>query len=487
MSKEKLLREWLEEEPSQGEVELGKGERNSFFEFVLKFRELMIEKGFREINLPVMESKHDVMEQRKFGFYVNDGYLLAEPTRYYSLSLEDLKEILPDATEAVYKKVLDVFEDYSKGKIHARDLPRALVARAGLLIDQAILVCNKAVPPRARTGKLMVRNFFASSWLIGLRHLYKRYPSPQAYFTIGMAFDPLSEKVKGRYHLSGVIVGNTSVSQMVKIVKELLAEFNVSPEIVRDVTGDTLFIPNSFHSISSKGVKMGYVAQLSFTSLEYAGIDEPVVMFDLDLLSTYRAMGKEPLSDLYPYLFGEWYLPDEEIAKHLEIREKPTSLLGREILVALRKNAELYASQPAPCEFKVYEKEFEEKALEVWIIGYEKSLVGPGFNNEIIVYKGSILALPTTGDHEALLNGVRTGIKLGDALANYVAAEIEKDPLRPREFKFDVTSIENANIHIPKQVQEYIKHIGADINLEAPVYFKVEARIRKLWVYRKGQ
>ncbi len=482
-----LLEKWLSEEPSTGSVELGEGSKNEFMEFVSGIREFLVKSGFKELVLPIVGDKSDMVKQRGFSFYSNDSYVLAGSTRHYSLSLDDLKEIIPDADEALYKRVVDVLEDYKSGRLSARDVPRVLAARVGLLLDQAILVSSKAIPLRVRATQLVLRSYMANAWISALKVLYARYPSPQAYFNIGRIFDPTREKVKGRYHVSGVIVGDTSVSQMEKIVLKLLETFNVKPDVVEEIIADTIFIPKSYHTFSFKGVKFGYIAQLSFTSLEKYGVEDPVVIFDLDLLSLYRAMGKEPLSALYPWLLGDWYIPDEEIASHIRIAKKPETLIGREILVSILKHAKLYATQPAPCEFKVYEKEFDEKKLEVWLVGYDKALVGSGFNNEIIIYKGNILALQPVGDSEPVMNGVKTGITLGEALANLVARQIELDPTRPREFQVDKTSLENANIYIPKQIVDYIDHIGGDINIEAPVNFRVEARIKKLWVYRKEQ
>ena len=482
MNKRKMLENWLNEEYTGENIELGTGRGNKFNEFILSIRELMIKTGFDEVELPIIEPKRI----RDFSFYASDAYTLSKPTRYYSLTFDDLKEIIPDVTENSYKKVTEVLDEFSNGKIHAIDLPRVLVKRAGLLLDQAILVCDKSIPTRSKTSNFVARYSMASSWISKLEFLYKRYPSPKAYFTIGLVLDPLQEKVQGRPHLSGIIVGGINAEQMVKLVTDLLSQLNISPEIGREVNGDILLMPSSYHAISYKGTRIGYSAQFSFTSLERAGIDDPVAIFDLDLLNLYRAMGNKPLSDLYPYLFGEWYLSDSEIASHLKIAKRPITDLGKSILVSMRKTIDLYASQPAPCEFKVFEKEFDEKALEVWVVGCDKKLVGPGFNNEIIVYKGDILALPTASDHEAILNGVRTGIRMGDSILNYIARQLELNPLKPRKFEYDMATLENSNILIPKQVLNYVSHIGSDIKFEVPVKLCVEARVRKLWVYKKG-
>ena len=487
MGRPSVLKSWLAEEMSEGRVDIGSGSSNEFLQFVSRVRESFIKSGFKELVLPIVGGKSDLLKQRGFSFYSNDAYHLSGSMRYTSLSFDDLKQFVPDADEELYKRVLDVLEDYKLGRLSARDVPRALVARVGLLLDQAILVSDKAIPLRVKATQLVLRSFMASAWVSALGVLYSRYPSPQAYFTVGRIFDPTAGKVKGRFHASGVIIGNTSVDQMKRIVLDIVSGFGISPSISEEIIADTLFVPRSYHALSFKGVKFGYVAQLSFTSLGNYGIEDPVVIFDLDLLSMYRAMGKEPMGALYPWLLGEWYIPDEEIASHLKIARRPETTLGKEILVAIMKNTKLYSSQPAPCEFKVYEKEFEDKGLEVWVVGYDKALVGSGFNNEVIVYKGNIMALQPVGDSEQVMNGVRTGITLGEALANFVSRQIELDPTRPREFQIDKTSLENANIYIPKQIVDYVSHIGADINLEAPVSFRVEARVKKLWVYRKDQ
>ncbi len=480
-----MIERWMKEEPSQGTVELGTGSKNEFLETIGELREAFVSKGFKEIAIPLVAEKGELVKARGLSFYLNDFYFLSGSSRYVHWDEGKVAEIVPDLSKDTLVKIKGVFDEYRSGRINARDVPVELVEKAGLLVDQAVKLASKLIPVRMKTTSLAIRRDMASSWLFALKYLYSRYPSPQAYFTLGRIFDPTLEKVKGRYHLSGVIVGQSSVSQVMKILEDVLKGYNLALEFDQRLVGDTLFIPRSFHIISSRGHEFGYVANLSFTSLEKFEIDDPVVIFDLDLVSMYRAMGKEPLSDLYPYLFGEWYIPDNEIAEHLSIARRPETLLGREVLAAMRKTIDLYASQPAPCEFKVYEKEFKDKALEVYVVGYDKRLVGPGFNNELIVYKGDILALPAVGDHEAVLNGARTGIRIGDAVLNYIAREIEKDPERPRVFQYDMATLENSNVFIPRQILNYITHIGADIKLEVPLKLRVEARIKKLWVYRK--
>ncbi len=482
MRKSKLA-EWLSEEPRlDGEVELGKASPNEFMEFERTLSNSLIKLGFNEVVLPEIIDKADLDNQLGINFYINDFPQLAVSSRMHTLTDEDIKKVIPDIGKSTLNKVKTLFDDYSSGKILARDVPRLLVEVAGLLPEQAILLTERVMKTKFSLSGRFLSSSLCSLWFKTLSELYKRYPSPRAYFAIGNVH--IFEET--RPILSGVLVGDSSISQLKGILSKIFSDLNMTPSFLPSITTYLAFIPRSFMKMKFRETTFGHIAQLSSTSLHNYGIEDPVFYFEIDLLKMYRAMGKEPLSALYPQFYGEWYLSDEEIASKIGIEKKPKTKLGKEIVNAILKNAKLYSSQPAPCEFKVYEREFDEKALEVWIVGYEKSLVGPGFSNELVVYKGSILALPSVGDHEALINGVKTGIKMGDALANFVAAEIENEPLKSREFQFDKTTMENANLHIPSQVLSYIKHIGGDLKIDAPVFFRVEARIRRLWVYKKG-
>ncbi len=480
--KKTRIKEWLSQEARiEGEAKLGAGKPNDFMEFQRKLALKLVDLGFVEVNLDHFVDKEDLNKQLGINFYANDFPQLALSSKAYSFSLGDLRNTIPDASEGLYSKIISVLDDYSAGGVLARDLPRKLVEFAGLLPEQAIEIAEKATKVKFSLSGKFLRSSLCSAWFKSLEAFNEKYPSPNAYFSIGYTYIGDSATPT----LSGAIIGGSSVNQLKSLILSLLADFNVTPSFIPSLTAYTSFIPQSFMRMKFRETFFGHVTQLSSTSLKNYKITEPVFYFEIDLLKLYRAMGKEPLSALYPQFYGEWYMSDEEIAGHISLIKKPQTDIGKEIANAIIKNAKLYSSQPAPCEFKVYEKEFENKALEVWMVGYEKSLVGPGFNNEVVVYKGSILALPTVGDHEALVNGAKTGIKIGEAVANYVASEIEAKPNETKQFQFDKTTIENANIHIPKQISSYVKHIGGDINLEAPVFMRVEARIRKLWVYRK--
>jgi hypothetical protein len=74
------LESWIKQEPTNGNVEVGGGGRNTFVDFMNSLREKMIEKGFKEIVLPPAVDKGDVILARGFSFYLNDYAFISNPS-----------------------------------------------------------------------------------------------------------------------------------------------------------------------------------------------------------------------------------------------------------------------------------------------------------------------------------------------------------------------------------------------------------------------
>ena len=163
---------------------------------------------------------------------------------------------------------------------------------------------------------------------------------------------------------------------------------------------------------------------------------------------------------------------------------------GRELSSKIVKTCELYAQHPAPCEFKLLEKEVGDNKVEAWLTAEEGTLCGRDYANEIFVFDGNVVSSPAMGStplqKQVVSRGRRTGISFVKAFADYASFLVESDPAKPQRIELSSASDpSDANIVVPELVRRFIESKGKALDVSGDVSIAVESRVKRLWTHEQ--
>ncbi|MCD6522561.1 MAG: hypothetical protein J7K68_02340 [Candidatus Diapherotrites archaeon] len=492
-----------------------RGERLLVFEIASQLRSMLIDRGFDEFSLPLFVGEKDVRKMYNIEtplalqYHNHISLLKKEYVQITEDVVNKIKEVAPSFNEKRKAQLEEMLEQYKRNELHGTDLKRELVERLGVRMEQASRIIamlfsdNKLPDPTT----LMLRSDVQSSWFETIAVMLKKEPLPLQMFSYGIAFrriDDVDEnELRGYPTISGVVVDeNISDAYVMELIKELLTEMGTEQiEFEKEIATNAINIPGTEHSIIAenhlgKRLKVGKIAMYSPIALSEYGIEYPTMSFVFALEKMAMLFGniENPKKALYPQFYGEWTLTDKEIAELIREKETPHTELGREISKKIVKTCELYSTQKSPCEFKVFEKEVGDNKLEVWVVEEKEGsqLCGPAYINEVYVYDGNILALPPSGFDEKPLvketraKGIKTGVRLINAFADYCAARIEKEPTKQQRFQVkNIRDPDEVNVDVPLIVRRYINSKGKVLNVRGPMFVTVETRIKRLWVHEQ--
>ena len=172
-------------------------------------------------------------------------------------------------------------------------------------------------------------------------------------------------------------------------------------------------------------------------------------------------------------------LTDEQIVDCLGFNEYPGSDLGFVIMKNIIKTIEQQGDKSAPVRFKIFEKQWPENKIEVYLFANEGKLCGPDILNSIYVMNGNLFSVPPTSEefknireggkkftNFAELFGALIGAKVEAMQSEYEVVEMNK-----------IEGFETANIKVPSFLQRFFEKNNKDFNLEADIFLKAEIKL----------
>ncbi|MFC2175313.1 hypothetical protein ACFLQ2_05650, partial [archaeon] len=400
--------------------------------------------------------------------------------------LESITQIAPTFTEDRLKILKSLVESFSNREFNSDALLSLVVEKTGVRMDQAseivsLLFSKKQPKP---TGFLL-RSTLATPWFETLAVLTKKESPPLQLFSIGVGFRRGSQSC---YLASGAVVSDSvSLDDGKALVKSLLKSSGLELSFGQVAATSKLFIPGTEFVILSGKSQIGRLGLASPIALSAYGVGLPVFVFEFSIEKLGVALGlaKEEKEFLYPQFFGEWRLPDAEIARLVRVGVSP-STWGKELASKIIKTCTLYSLQPAPCEFKLLEKEVGNSKVEAWLVSEKGFLCGRDIDNEVLVFDGNVISSPpmgsTTLEKKAVSGGTKTGVTFLKAFADYAGYLIEREPERAQAIKVGaVSDAADANIVVPELVRRYIESTGRELGVLGEVGLSVETRVKKLW------
>jgi O-phosphoseryl-tRNA synthetase len=294
------------------------------------------------------------------------------------------------------------------------------------------------------------------------------------------------------------MVGETaSMDAGERAVTMLFEELGLKFNLRKKKATSHCFIPGTETIVTSDDSSaLGSFGLLSPVSLSNYDIGVPVFYATISLSAVTVGLGKaeSERAALYPQFYGSWIMPDVTIAALVNVGDVPVTVWGKDLSRKLVKTAELYMSHIAPCEFKVFEKEFEDLRISLWLVSKNGTLCNESVLDEIFVNDGSIVSVPPTGKNNnpsvyaARRFGIRTGIRILNSFADMVAARVEKNPQNPQRFSVAVPqNPTDVNISIPGLVADYMRSKNKQVLLGGDLGITTELRVKRLWVHEQPQ
>jgi len=491
------------------------GRPHPLFETIQKLREAYLRLGFSEIVNPVFIDEIEV--RRQFGKEANAVldrcfYLAALPRPDVGLPEEKLsllrvvlgREVTEEEVEELRKKL----HEYKKGGISGDDLSyeigRALNASDDIgmrVIDEVFPEFKEMAPETTRTT---LRSHMTSGWFLTLKNLWWRMELPIKLFSIDRCFrreqSEDATRLMSYFSASCVLMDeDVSVDDGMAVAEALLSQFGFEDFRFReDEKRSKYYIPGTQTEVfayhpklegSSTKYSDGWVEIATFgiyspTALAHYDIPYPVM--NLGVGVERLAMILYECSDVrelvYPQFYGEWKMSDREIASAIKLRKVPLSREGEEIASAIYEGFVKYGNEKGPCEFEVWRGGIFEREAKVSVFEIEEvKLAGPAAFNEIVVFDGSIMAVPRNEEHEKYFReGVPTGIVFAEAFANEASSKIEKAVLKGENFTHRVRVVKSPgdiNVEIPLHVQRYITSNNKKIDVRGPTFLSVKVEI----------
>ncbi|MCK4328190.1 MAG: hypothetical protein KAW41_07045 [Candidatus Diapherotrites archaeon] len=477
--------------PSGGYSSKQAGKPHAEAEFIQKLRIQLISAGYTEVALPVFVDEAEARQQRgpEARLALLDSYAVSAFPRSSPPAanpLEKMRAIAPSFNEAKLEELKLLAADFSRGELDSDALLSCVVEKTGVRMDQAseiVTLLFSESPPKA-TG-LLLRNGLVESWFETLAVLAKKESPPLQLFSIGLGF---RRGGNPGYVASGAVVSDAvSVEDGRSLVTSLFSALGIEPSFEKVAATSKLFIPGTELVVSCRGAAVGRIGMLSPIALSAYGVATPVFVFELIVarLGVLLGMAKEENEFHQPQFFGEWMMPDAELARLVRISTTPFSW-GKEVASKIIKTCSLYSQQQAPCEFKLLEKDIGDNRVEVWLLAEQGTLCGRDYDNELFVYDGNLVSSPAMGaselEKEAVAKGTRTGISFVRAFADYAGCVIEQSPAAGQRVALGkVSDPADANIAVPELVRRYIKSKGRSLGVSGDVGLIVESRVKRLW------
>jgi len=489
----------------------GEGKTHPIIDLILKIRNILLSLGFEEIlNPSIVEDKEVYRQYGPEAPVILDRcfYLAGLPRPDIGIdkkTISELKKTIPELTDEKIEKLKEVFRAYKEGKIEGDNLVEELVVKLNIKEEQATTILGffpeflrlQPIPTR-----LILRSHMTALWFPVLASLQHKRSLPLKLFSIGPKFrreqrlDPLH--LYESYVASIVVMAEEiSLEDGIELTKNILSRLGFKDVrfIVKTATSK-YYAPQTemevFVKSGEEWVEIGDQGLYSPVALANYGIEYPVfnVGFGVERIAMILHGETDVRKISYPQFYETVEYTDEELARMVEIKEKPETVEGKRIVDAIVQTAIKNAEEKGPCKFLAYKGKILDKDIEVYVYESDKDakLLGPASLNTIYVYNGNILGIPEKGlENEELVvkareKGVSTGIRYLDAFASYTAYQIENMVKKGEtgEKSFRVKIVKNPsdiNVKIAPPAERYITSKNKKIMVKGPTFLGVKVKI----------
>jgi O-phosphoseryl-tRNA synthetase len=474
------------------------------FETIHRLREVYLQLGFDEAANPLIIEEQDIY--RQFGpeaSAVLDRvfYLAGLPRPNIGIAKAQVDQI----SRILGKPVGDEMERNLKETLHAYkkatiDGDELLVTLAGVLetddavavriLDEVFPEFRELVPEPSR---MTLRSHMTSGWFLTLASIWDRVPSPIRLFSVDRCFRREQEEGPTRlmtYHSASCVVAGPDITAEdgMAVSEALLSAFGFTDFTFRpDEKRSKYYMPDTQTEVYARHPVHDWVEVATFgvyspSALAEYGIGIPVMNLGLGVERLAMiCYGSDDVRQLtYPQFFPR-RVTDSEIARAIDVREKPHTVEGREIVHAIVRTATEQALAPGPCSFTAWRGTIQGTGLEVIVEEREEGarLCGPACFNEIVVHHGSVLGIPATEKWaEVRKEGVSTGITYLEAAASLAASRIEEGARCGKEAAVQVKMAKlpsDINLRIAEHAMRYITDHGRKVDVRGPVFLAVRS------------
>jgi len=501
------------------------------FATINRLRETYLSIGFDEAENPVIIEEKDIY--RQFGpeamavldrvFYL--GGLPRPNVGIARKQLDEINEILtshqnplvhadslpagkvqhrvsyPPMTKETEEHLRETLHAYKKSEIDGDELTIELAKVLG--VDDALVVhILEAVFPEFRalvpeSSRSTLRSHMTSGWFITLGAVWDRSPMPLRLFSVDRCFR--REQAEGptrlmTYHSASCIVAGEDITneEGKAVSRALLSAFGYTDfRFQPDEKRSKYYMPDSQTEVYARHPVHGWVEVATFgmyspSALAEYGIGVPVM--NLGLGVERLAMIAYNANDIRQLCFPQFFphtFTDMEITGAVRLREKPSSLEGKILAVAITDVASANATAQGPCSFDAWEGILGGVRVQVVVEEPESNakLCGPACANEIFVHDGSILGVPDAEKWKQVrTEGISTGITYLSAVAALAAARIEE---AARCRKSTVVQVKMAKLpsDINLKIDEFAMRAVTDnnkkVDVRGPVFLSVRSTIKE--------
>jgi len=486
------------------------GKPHPVFETIEMLRKAYLNIGFSEVVNPlIVEDVHIKKQFSKEALAVLDRcfYLAGLPRPNVGISDERIQKIEKIISRSFdVSSLRNVFHLYKKGEIDGDSLAEEIANTLGIESHLALRIIDEVFPEfkelKPEPTSLTLRSHMTTGWFITLSKLSGKYPLPIKLFSIDRCFRREQGETATRlytYHSASCVVMDeeVSVEDGKAVAEALLRQFGFEKfRFKKDAKKSKYYIPDTqtevfaYHpSLAGSKNKNGWIEIATF------GIYSPTALaeYDIEYPVMNLGLGVERLAMILHnfldardmvYGFSHIELSDIEIARKIELKEKPITPQGLLASERLIETFEKHSSEIGPCEFKAYEGALLGKIVEISAFEREKArLCGPAYMNEIVVHNGNIYGVPRNEKfREYFESGVSTGIRYVDSFSYYAVRKIEDAIVEGKEegeIRVRVVeSLSDVNLKIHESLMNYLISRGKSVDVRGPLFLAVRFRVK---------
>ena len=177
----------------------------------------------------------------------------------------------------------------------------------------------------------------------------------------------------------------------------------------------------------------------------------------------------------------DFELTDEQIAEFFSIKEQPHSDIGILLKKKIMKAIEENSNKQAPYRIKVFEKQWPESKVEVYLFSEEGLLCGKNVLDYIYVFKGNLFSIPPSS--QEYKNVLKQGVKVfsfAELFASLAAFKFESMHSDYEVVEMnEANSLEEANLSAPLFLKKWLEKNRKEIQLNAEIKCKAEIKIKE--------
>ncbi len=463
-----------------------RGRSHPVRDLMQRSREILLARGFDEIENPTILSDADVAKQ--YGpealVILDRAFYLAQlPRPEIGVSTQRAQEV-----EKIVGRHIDVEElgsilrAYKRGDIEADDLIDTLMKRLDIADTQATEIINRVFPELYQlkpvpTDKTL-RSHMTATWFHTLAALQGRCTYPLALFAVGPRYR--NEQREDAHHLrvhhsASIVVMDPEMSLEAGrvITSNVLRDYGFEDTRFETKSATSKYYAPGFEEevfVKYRGqwLEVADIGMYSPVALSNFGIHHPV--FNAGMGIERLAMILHGADDIRKLVYPQFSVvdfSDQDIADSLSFISAPKTGRGLKIANAIEGSARKHKDAVAPCEFVSY----KDNRVEVKLVEREqgKKLVGPAGFNEICVGEGSIYS-------DLQPSGIYTGINYMRAVS-MAAAALAEDATEPCELQVKmIRHLSDLNLELPDAVRQHIERQQKKIRVGGGMFVTIEIR-----------